>query len=149
MSALTDPIDPAHRLETSPIDARCVMRPSLPTMRLMRSSSRDIFSLVAITSLNVSAILPPIPVQSSGRRAEKSPRLNAVNAERSCFESTPSPFRRKPLCLSRRSAEGLFFFIEEDDQWIACFGYPIDRPEISIPRSTADGKLNRIHRTKV
>src|ERR1700736_2509829 len=124
------------------------MRPSLPTMRLMRSSSRDIFSLVAITLLNVSAILPAIPVQSSGRRTEKSPRLNAVNAERSRFGSTPSPFRRQPLCLSRRSEEGLFFFIEENDEWIACFGYLIHRPEMSIPRRTIDIRLNQINHTK-
>src|SRR5438445_13314463 len=51
MSALTDPIDPAQQLETSPIVARCVMRPSLPTMRLMRSSSRAIFPLVAFNEV--------------------------------------------------------------------------------------------------
>jgi hypothetical protein len=37
----------------------------------------------SITALNVSAILPGTPVQSSGSRAEKSPRLNAINAESS------------------------------------------------------------------
>src|SRR5438132_13514912 len=148
MSALTDPIDPAQQLETSPIVARCVMRPSLPTRRLRRSSSRAIFSLVAITSLNVSAILPPIPVQSSGRRTEKSPRLKAPNAERSCFESTPSPFRREPLCFSRSSREeGLFFFIKEE-QWIAGFDTQIHRPDISVPRGPGAGRFKGFHRTK-
>ena len=40
-SAFTEETDAAHDPVTSPIDARCVILPSLPTTRLMRSSSAD------------------------------------------------------------------------------------------------------------
>src|SRR5258706_16012090 len=51
--------------------------PSLPTTRLTRSSSRAVRSLSSMMSLKVSAILPASPVQSPGKRAEKSPFLKA------------------------------------------------------------------------
>src|SRR5213083_2205411 len=47
--------------------------------------------LVLISSLNVSAILPATPVQSSGSRAEKSPRLKTINAESNCLVSSSLP----------------------------------------------------------
>src|SRR5712671_2105468 len=51
--------------------------PSLPTTRLTRSNSRAVRSLSSMMSLKVSAILPASPVQSPGKRAEKSPFLKA------------------------------------------------------------------------
>src|SRR6266478_5474013 len=59
--------------------------PSLPTTRLTRSSSRAVRSLNSMMSLKVSAILPASPVQSPGRRAEKSPFLKARRVFKSSF----------------------------------------------------------------
>src|SRR6266550_528074 len=59
--------------------------PSLPTTRLTRSNSRAVRSLNSIMSLKVSAILPASPVQSPGRRAEKSPFLKASRVFKSSF----------------------------------------------------------------
>ena len=95
--SLTEPIVRAHESETSPSDALCVIRPSLPTTRRIRSSSCVIRRLVLITSLNVSAILPAMPVQSPGRRAEKSPRSNAPKAARSCLAFSSLLLSREPF----------------------------------------------------
>src|SRR5258706_14731024 len=59
--------------------------PSLPTTRLTRSSSRAVRSLNSMMSLKVSAILPASPVQSPGKRAEKSPFLKASRVFKSSF----------------------------------------------------------------
>src|SRR5258708_3483726 len=59
--------------------------PSLPTTRLTRSSSRAVRSLNSMMSLKVSAILPASPVQSPGKRAEKSPFLKASKVFKSSF----------------------------------------------------------------
>src|ERR1700704_1811175 len=59
--------------------------PSLPTTRLTRSNSRAVRSLNSMMSLKVSAILPASPVQSPGRRAEKSPFLKASRVFKSSF----------------------------------------------------------------
>jgi hypothetical protein len=61
------------------------MRPSLPTVRLTRSSSSDSRSFSATTSLNASAIFPAIPVQSSGNRTVKSPALQRVERAEQLF----------------------------------------------------------------
>src|SRR3954470_12257295 len=67
----------------------------------MRSSSRVIRSFELITSLKVSAIFPATPVQSTGRRTEKSPLLKATRADRSCFWSSSVPLMRDPLGAGR------------------------------------------------
>src|SRR5437588_1618154 len=81
----------------------------------MRSSSPLIRSLMAMTSLKVSATLPASPVQSAGKRTEKLPRLNAVNALSNCFSSTWfSPLNREPFagCVIDT---GVVFFIENQE----------------------------------
>src|SRR6266480_4562633 len=82
----------------------------------MRSSSWLIRSLMAITSLKVSATLPASPVQSAGTRTEKFPRLNAINASSICFISRLfSPLKRVPFV--RRAIEtGLDFFIRNQER---------------------------------
>jgi len=75
-------------------EARCEIRPSLPTTCPMRSSSRASRWFVPITSLNVSAIFPPFQSSHPAGRTEKSPRLNAASAVSSCFWSSRSPSRR-------------------------------------------------------
>ncbi len=82
MRAFTEVIDASHEPLTAPSEARSLIFPSLPTTRLMRSSSLAMRSLSSITSLNVSATLPATPVQSSGKRAEKFPFFRAVSAVR-------------------------------------------------------------------
>src|SRR3954470_3491067 len=67
----------------------------------MRSSSRVIRSFELITSLKVSAIFPAIPVQSTGKRTEKSPRLKATSAARSCPWSSWLPLAVDPLGVGR------------------------------------------------
>ena len=66
-------MDSAQEPLTSPSEARWVILPSLPTTRLSRSSSLAMRSFSSTTSLKVSATLPATPVQSTGRRTEKSP----------------------------------------------------------------------------
>src|SRR6266571_9517781 len=111
MSALIHPIESAQPSETAPSEMRWLMRPSFPTTLVIRSSSRLIRSLIAMTSLKVSATLPASPVQSSGKRTEKLPRLNAVNALSNCFSSTwLSPLNREPFA-GRTIEIGVDFFI--------------------------------------
>ncbi len=74
---------------TAPSEARWLILPSLPTTRLIRSSSLAIRSLSSMTSLNVSATFPATPVQSSGRRTVKSPFFNAVKAVNKAAVSIP------------------------------------------------------------
>src|SRR5205085_1862288 len=62
-----------------------------------------------ITSLNVSAIFPATPVQSSGNRAEKSPRLNAIRAVSSRLLSTSLFSAREPLPVRRRLGDVAVF----------------------------------------
>ena len=61
ISVLTDSSMSAQAPLESPNLTRCRVSPSRPTFSPTRSSSRDIRSLVATISLNVSAILPAIP----------------------------------------------------------------------------------------
>src|SRR5439155_26990835 len=89
-SALTEPSDAAHAPLKPPSDARWVILPSLPTTLLRRSSSRAIFSLSSMTSLKVSAILPAMPVHSTGKRTAKFPFLKAVNTESRVLSSSRS-----------------------------------------------------------
>src|SRR5688572_32672795 len=65
-------------------DMRCLSLPSLPTTRQTRAVSSLNRWLKSLISLNASAILPGTPVQSDGRRTEKSPPLYASRTERSC-----------------------------------------------------------------
>ena len=58
-------------------DMRCLSRPSLPTVTLNRSTSREMRSSWAMVWLNASAIRPSVPAQSDGSRQEKSPSRNA------------------------------------------------------------------------
>src|SRR5260221_1527298 len=68
-----------------------------------------------MTSLKVSATLPASPVQSAGKRTEKFPRLNAINASSNCFISTLfSPLKRAPFALRAIETE-VDFFIEDQE----------------------------------
>ena len=91
IKTLTHPMASAQQLDTLFSDARSVIRPSFPTTCTIRSNSCVMRSLVSMTVLNVSAIFPDKPVQSSGRRAEKSPRLKAINAASNCLVSNSFP----------------------------------------------------------
>ena len=64
------------------------VRPRLPTASPTRSSSVASRSLAETMSLNVSAILPAMPVRSPRRRTEKSPLRTAINASSNSVEST-------------------------------------------------------------
>ncbi len=70
---LTSSTSSAQEPTAVPSGRRWVTLPSLPTTRPTRATSRAMRSLVSRTSLKASAILPGRPVQSSGRRTEKSP----------------------------------------------------------------------------
>ncbi len=89
IKVLTESSDCSHDPLTAPSVARSLIRPSLPTTRLIRSSSLAMRSLSSITSLKVSATLPARPVHSSGSRTEKSPFLRAVSAESRYLVSIP------------------------------------------------------------
>ena len=80
ISALTESMVPAQEPLKLPSEARCLILPSLPTTRLMRSSSSVILSSWSITSLNVSPTLPLRPTQVAGSRTVKSPCRSAVSA---------------------------------------------------------------------
>ena len=67
----------AHAPPASPRATRFA-GPSLPTWWPSVRNSRSRRWLDSITSLTALAILPAVPVQVEGRRAEKSPRLTAV-----------------------------------------------------------------------
>ncbi len=68
----------------APVRRSATMRwrvpPFLPTASPTRASSVASERLEVTISLNVSAILPPRPVQSPGRRTEKSPSRTARRA---------------------------------------------------------------------
>ena len=68
--------------------ARSPILPSLPTTVATRSSSRVKVSFRLAMSLNASAISPSTPVQSRGKRAEKSPFRNARKVFSSSFGSS-------------------------------------------------------------
>jgi len=67
----------------APFAAGCVMRelsfPSLPTTFEMRAISAHIRSFCSAMSFSVSAILPCVPVNSTGIRTEKSPFFSDVS----------------------------------------------------------------------
>ena len=86
---MTEVSDSSQEPLTAPSEARWLILPSLPTTRLSRSSSLAIRSLSSMTSLKVSATLPATPVQSSGRRTEKSPFFKAVKAVSKAVVSIP------------------------------------------------------------
>jgi hypothetical protein len=66
-----------------------------------------------MTSLKVSAIFPATPVQSSGSRTVKSPRLKATNALKSSRLSH-SPFPEcAPWVRVRRREEEVVFFMND------------------------------------
>ena len=67
---------------------RSPMRPSLPTARATRSSSRASPWFSSTMSLKASAISPSMPVRSRGRRAAKSPRRKARRLFRRSFGSS-------------------------------------------------------------
>ena len=108
--SLIDLTASTHDSDTSPSEALCVIRPSFPTTRPTRSSSCVIRRLVLAISLNVSAILPAMPVQSSGNRTEKSPRWTATKAESNCLASSSPPLSREPF-RGRAMGRDVFFFI--------------------------------------
>ena len=60
-----------------PRDARWAILPSLPTERLIRSNSAAICWLSSRISFRVSAILPSMPIRSTGIRIEKLPSLKS------------------------------------------------------------------------
>jgi hypothetical protein len=67
----------------------------------------------AMTSLNVSAIFPATPVQSSGNRVEKSPRLNAIKAASNRLLSHSVRPDRELLAGRARFVVEVFFFMVE------------------------------------
>ncbi len=71
----------------SPTDTRSASRPFLPTASLTRRISRVRDACCSMMPFSSSAILPCRPVQSSGRRTEKSPRFMAFNTVSNCFMS--------------------------------------------------------------
>jgi hypothetical protein len=71
--------------------------PSFPTTRLMRSISLVVSAIMPIMSFISSAILPLMPLQSDGRRTEKSPFLTAKRTCKISLESSPSPAALAPL----------------------------------------------------
>src|SRR2546425_1663327 len=93
ISKLVESTSRSHDPEAAGTDARCIIFPSLPTTRLTRSTSFVVLSLSSMMSLSVSAILPASPVHSPGRRAEKSPFLNATNVFSNSFALSESVVR--------------------------------------------------------
>src|SRR6266700_932639 len=77
--SLTELMELAQPPSDPPGEMRWLILPSLPTTCRSRCSSRLKRSLRAMTSLSASATLPETPVQLPGRRAEKSPALNATS----------------------------------------------------------------------
>ena len=106
-SALTEFTVSAHEPVTLPIAARCEIFPSLPTTRLMRSSSLAIRSFSSTTALNASAIFPSIPAMCSGRRTENTPRRKAVSAARRSLRSSPSGWDTRAVWDSRAVDSGV------------------------------------------
>ena len=82
-SVLTDSTQSAQEPTAPARVARCVMRPSLPTIVPMRSNSFAMRSLRSMMSLSVSATLPATPTASTGMRTVKSPRHTAASTRRS------------------------------------------------------------------
>ena len=80
MSELIESDCIAHEPLTVPSETRSVSFPSSPTTWPTRTSSFDVFSFRATTSLNVSAMSARIPSCACGRRTEKSPCLTAPSA---------------------------------------------------------------------
>src|SRR5437660_7422632 len=69
------------------MERRSWMGPCLATRRLMLLSSSVEWDMSSATSLKVSATLPAMPVQPSGRRVVKLPFLRPIKAERICSAS--------------------------------------------------------------
>src|SRR5262245_37779259 len=87
MSVLTDASMSPHAPLGCPNLTRCRVCPRLPTTVPTRSSSLAMRALEVTISLKVSAILPSRPVQSPGRRTEKSPSRTACSARSSSDNS--------------------------------------------------------------
>ena len=97
MSVFTESTRSCHAPEVLAVDNRSVIFPSLPTTRLMRFSSSVDCSIDSATSLKVSAILPAVPVHSTGSRTEKSPFFNAMSARNISPEPICAPSTLAPL----------------------------------------------------
>ena len=87
MSVLTETSIPPQAPRCRSPRTRWRVLPCLPTDWPTRSSSLARRSLVVTMSLKVSAILPPMPVQSPGSRTEKSPSRIARSARRTSRRS--------------------------------------------------------------
>jgi hypothetical protein len=70
---------------------RCLSRPSRPTARLNRSTSRESWSSCEMTWLKAPAICAATPSQSDGNRTEKSPSRNANIAASICLDRASEP----------------------------------------------------------
>src|SRR5262249_12695722 len=91
-------------------------------------------SLVSITALNVSAILPGTPVQFSGSRAEKSPRLNAISAVSNGPVCNSFPLVCERLRDRVFWVTGVFFI-----------GWGRLKKRASFSRSECDAQHERVH----
>ncbi len=87
---LTDSIIRDQEPVNSTKRARWLIFPSFATAWCKRSSSMAISSFISTTSLKVSAILPAVPIHSTGRRTEKSPFFKAIMVFRSWLTSNAS-----------------------------------------------------------
>src|SRR5713226_899163 len=92
----------AHAPPASPIDA-CLTWPSLPTRLLKRRSSRSRRWLDSMMSLIAVATLPACPVDVTGMRTVKSPRLTAVRTRSITLGSVFSVARALLAILSSSS----------------------------------------------
>ncbi len=92
----------AHAPPASPIEA-CLIWPSLPTRRLRRCSSRSRRWLDSMMSLIAVATLPADPVDVTGMRTVKSPRLTAVSTRSITLLSVLSAARALLAMISASS----------------------------------------------
>ena len=91
MSELTEPMRRTHPSVAPVSEARSVIRPSLPTTRVTRSSSAVDSSKYSTKPLNASATSPGKPLWSSGSRVMKSPLRTRRSASRTCSPSISVP----------------------------------------------------------
>src|SRR5258708_21652410 len=84
----------AHPAIAPGTDMRCLSRPSRPTIRLNRSTSRESWSSYEMAWLKAAAICSSIPSQSEGNRTEKLPSRNSSIDASICLDrdsAGPSP----------------------------------------------------------
>ena len=105
MSALTESIESAQPPSTLPSEARSVIRPSRPTTRPTRESSRVMAPLRSVMALNARCRSPTMSVRRARSLIEKSPSAAFCSApsssSRAFSSSLPSPFAAAPSAVLR------------------------------------------------